>query len=112
MQKQYLPVRGRELSRFMGGSIGPRMEIFETSGLPIPSVPRLQQSYGYIKKKLRVWRAQKCTALVGAETVHTSAGPQITPFPGGQCRAENGNIRNFMPTNSHGTAFAPKQWVY
>ena len=73
-------MRGQKLPLFMGGSIGPRMEIFETSGLPIPTVLSLHQSNGYIKRKLRVWRAQKCIALVGPETVLTSAGPQIAPF--------------------------------
>ena len=76
----------------MGGSIGSRMEIYETSTLPIPMVPRLHQSNGYIKRKLRVWRVQKCIALVGADqncialvgedTVLTSAGPQTTPCNG------------------------------
>ena len=51
-------------------------------------------------------------ALVGAETVLTSAGPHTTPFYGGQYRAKNGNMRIFGPTNPHGTAFAPKQWLY
>ena len=88
------------------------MEICETLGLPIPMVQRLHQSIGYIKTKLRVWRVQKCNALVGAETVLTSAGPQTTPFHGGQYRAQNGNMRNFGPTNPHVIAFAPKQWLY
>ena len=96
----------------MGVSIGPRMEICETSGVPIPMVPCLHQSNGYIKRKLRVCRAQKCNALVGAEAVLTSAGPQSTPFYGGQYRAKNGNMRNFGPTNPHGTASAPKQSLY
>ena len=96
----------------MRGSIGPEMEICEIPGLPIPMVSRLHQSNGYIKRKLRVWRAQKCIAVVGAETVLTSAGPQNKTFHGGQYRAENGNIRNFGPTNPHGTAFEPKQWSY
>ena len=102
MQIPYLPVRGRKLHRFMGVSIGPGMEICETWGLPIPMVPRLQQSNGYIKSKLGEWRAQKCNAIVGADTVLTSAGPQTTPFHGGQHRAKNGNMRNFGPTNPHG----------
>ena len=80
--------------------------------LPILMVPHLHQSNGYIKRKLRVWRAQKCNALVGAETVLTSAGPQSTPLHGGQFRADNGNMRKFGPTNPHGTAFVPKQWLY
>ena len=98
MQKPYIPVRGRKLSGFMGGSKRPRLEIGETSGLPIPMVPRFHQSNGFLKKKVRVWRAQNCNALVGAETVLTCAAPQTTPFHGGQYRAENGNIRNFGPT--------------
>ena len=49
----YLPVRGHNLPRFMGDSIGPRMEICETSTLPSPMVPRLHQSNGYMKRKLR-----------------------------------------------------------
>ena len=112
MQKQYLPVRGRKLLHSIGGSIGPEMETCETSGLLIPMVPRMHQSNGYIKRRLRVWRAQKCIALVGAETVLTNTGPQSTLFHGGQYRAEKGNIQNFGPTNPHGTTLALKQWLY
>ena len=105
-------MRGRKVSRFMEGSKGPTMEICETSCLPIPMVPRLHKSKGYIKRKLRVWIAQKCIALVSAENVLTSAGLQSTSFHAGQYRADNGNIRNFVPTNPHGTAFAQKQWLH
>ena len=96
----------------MGGSKGPRMEICETSALQIPMVRRLHQSNGYIKRKLRAWRVQKCIALVGVDTVPTTVWKQSTPFHGGQYRALNGNMRNFGPTNPHGIAFAPKQWLY
>ena len=96
----------------MGGSIGTGMEICEISGLPIHMVPRLHQNNGYFKRKLWEWRAQKCIALVGAETVLTSAGPQSTPFHGGQYRNRNGNKRKFGPVNPHGAAIAPKQWLY
>ena len=88
------------------------MEICETSALPIPMVPRFHQSNGYIKRKLRAWRVQKCIAQVGEDTVHTTAGKQSTPFHGGLYRAKNGNMRNFGPINPHGTAFAPKQCLY
>ena len=98
-----------KIPRFMSGSIGSRMEICETSGIPIPMVPLLYHSKGYIKRKLRIWRAQKCIALVGEETVLTSARLQTTKFHGGQYRDRNGNMRNFGPTNPHGTAFASKQ---
>ena len=58
----------------MGVSIGPRMEICETSGLPIPMVLCFQ----------------KCNALVGEEIVLTSAEPQTTPFYGSQYSTKNG----------------------
>ena len=87
-QIPYLPLRGSKVPRFMGGSIGPRMEICETSALPIPMVPRLHQSNGYIKRKLRAWRVQKCIDLVGADTVLTTAWKQSTPFHWGY-RAQN-----------------------
>ena len=72
-----------EVPHFMGDSIGPGMEICGTSGQPIPMVPRLHQSNGYMKRKLRAWRVQKCITEVGSDTVLTSAGPQSTPFHGG-----------------------------
>ena len=110
MQIPYLPLRGRKLPRFMGG-IRPRMEICGNSGLHIPMIPRLHQSNGYIKRKLRAWRVQKCIALVGADTVLTTAWPQTTPFHGGN-KAQNGNMRKFGTTYPHDTALAPKQWLY
>ena len=78
----------------------------------IPMVPRLHQCNGYIKRKLRAWRVQKCIALVGADIALTSAGPQTTPCHGGQYRVHQANMRNFRPTNTHGTASAPMQWLY
>ena len=72
--------------------MGPRMEICEISGLPIPMVPRLLQSNGYIKRKLQVWTAHKCVVLVGAESVHTNAGPQTTTFFGWPYGGGNGNV--------------------
>ena len=75
-------------------------------------VPPLHQTNGYIKRKLGAWRAQKLTAIVGAETALTSAGSQTTPFHGGQHRTENGKMRQFGPTNPHGTAFTPQQCLH
>ena len=106
------PVRGRKLPRVMGGSTGSTKEICETSGLPIPMVPRLNQCKSYIKRKLRAWIVQKCIVLVGADVALTSAGPQTTPCQGGHYRVHQGNMRNFGPTNTHGTASAPMQWLY
>ena len=75
-----------KLPQFMWGSIGQRIEYCGNSGLPI-MVSRLYQSNVYIKRKLRVWRAQKCIALVGTKTVLTSAWPETTPFHAGQHRS-------------------------
>ena len=74
---------GSQSTPFHGGSIRTRMEICGTLGLPILMVPRLHQRNGYMKRKLRSWRVQKCITLVGADTILTSAGPQNTPFYGG-----------------------------
>ena len=86
------------------------MEICEPSGLLIPMVPRLHQSNGYIKRKLWVWRAQKSIALVGTETLLTSAGPQTTPFHGGQYRVRNGNMRNIGSTYRHVATFPQEEY--
>ena len=93
-----------------GGQFTVQRKICETSVLPNPMVPRLQQCNGYIKRKLPAWRLKKCIALVGADTVLPSAVPQTTPFHGGQYRVHGVNLRNFGPTKPHGTAFAPMQW--
>ena len=103
---------GPQTTPFHGGQYRAKNGNMRNSNLPIPLVPLLNPSNGYIKKKLRVWRAHKSNAVVGAETVLTSAGPQSTPLDGVQYRAENGNMRNFGITNSLGTTFAPKQWLY
>ena len=83
MQIPYLPLRGRKVPGFKWVSKGPRMEICGISGLSINIVPRWHQSNGNIKRKLRTWRVQTCITLVGADTVLSSARPQITPFQGG-----------------------------
>ena len=75
-------------------------------------VPRLHQCNGYIKRKLRAMRGQKCISLVGADIALTSAGPQTTPCHVGQYRVHQGNMIKFGPNNTHGTASAPMQWLY
>ena len=60
---------GLQTTPFHGGQYRARMERCESSDLLIPMVLHLYQSNAYIKMKLRVWRAQKCIALIGAETV-------------------------------------------
>ena len=75
-------------------------------------VPCLHQSNVYIKRKLQVWRVQKCISLVGEKTELTCAGRQTTPSHVSQYRSENGNLRKSVSTFRHGNMFAPKQCLY
>ena len=75
-------------------------------------VPCLHQSNVYIKRKLQVWRFQKCIPLLGAKTALTCAVRQTTPSHVSQYRAENGNLRTSGSTFRHGSVFAPKKHSY
>ena len=88
------------------------MEICGNPGLPFAMVPCLHQSKVYIKRKLRVWRLEKCNLLVGAKTSLTCARLRTTPSQVSQYGAENGNFRKSGSTISHGTVCAPKQCSY
>ena len=72
----------------------------------------LHQSNVYIKRKLGLWRAEKCIPLVGAESVPTCAGPQTTSSRVRWYRAENGNVGKSGPTFRYGAVFAPKHCLY
>ena len=72
----------------------------------------LHQSNVYIKRKLSLWRAQKCNPLVGAKSALTCAGPQTTPSHLRQYRSENEKFGKFGPSFRHGAVFAPKQCLY
>ena len=75
-------------------------------------VPCLNKSNASIKRKLGVWRDQKCIPLVGAITPLTCAGRQITPSRKRQHWAQKGKLRKLGRTYRHGTVFAPKQYLY
>ena len=60
----------------------------------------------------RVWRAQKCIALVGAENPLTRAGPKTSPLHGERYGIDNEKMQNFVHPNHHGTVFALKQWLH
>ena len=68
-----LTLRAVKVPRLEGGSIWPRTESCVNCDGPISMVPRLHQGNNYTKRKLRVWRDQKCSPLVGG----------ITPLNGG-----------------------------
>ena len=83
-----LTCTGRQKLRVEGGSIGPSTEsCINCDGL-ISMVPCLHQGNIYIKRKLRVWRDQKCIPLVGAIIPLTCACRQNAPSRGRQYRAQ------------------------
>ena len=112
MQLPHLPVRALKIPRLEGGSIGPRTESCVNWDGPISMVPCLHQGNIDTKRKLRVWRDQKCIPLVGAITPLTCAGPQNTPPRGRQYRAQNGKLRKLGRTDLHGTVFAPRKYSH
>ena len=89
VQIPHRPVRARKLPMFSTLGIGPPVENGGNSGEPIAMVPCLHQGNVYIKRKLRVWRAQKCNLLVGANTAPTSTGPQTSHVSYTPYRAAN-----------------------
>ena len=83
--------------------------ILVKSGVPFAMVQCLHQSNDYIKRKLGLWRAQRCIPIVGAISALTCAGPQTTPTHVRQYRAEYGILGNSGAAIRHGAVFAPKQ---
>ena len=94
------------IPRLEGGSTGPRTESFVNWDGPMAMVPCLDQGNIYTKRKLRVWRDQKCIPLVGAITPLNCAGRHNTPSRGRQYRAQNGKFGKLGRTYGHGTVFA------
>ena len=54
-------------------------KIFKILGLLFAMVPCLHQCKVYIRRKVQVWRAQKCNFLVSAKTELAVMGQQTTP---------------------------------
>ena len=75
-------------------------------------VPCFHQGNIYTKRKLRVWRDQKCIPLVGAITPLICEGRQNTPSRGRQYRAQNGKFGKLGRTYDHGTVFALWKYLY
>ena len=74
-----LPVRAVQIPRLEGGSIGPRTESCLNWDGSMVMVPSFHQGNVYTKRKLRVWRDQKCIPLVGAITPLYLCGPSKYP---------------------------------
>ena len=76
------------IPRLEGGSIRPRTESFVNWDGPMAMVPCLHKAKIHTKRKLRVWRDQKCIPLVGAITQLTCAGSQNTLSRGRHDRSQ------------------------
>ena len=100
-------MRAVKIPRLEGGSIGP-----STESWPISMVPCLHQGNIYMKRKLRVWRYQKCIPFLGAITPLNCAGRHNTPSRGRQYSAQNGKFGKLGRTYGHGTVFAPRKYLY
>ena len=68
-------------------------------------VPCLHQGNICTKRKLRVWRDQKCIPLVGAIIPLTCAGRQNSPSRWRRYRAQNGMLPKLGQTYRHCTVF-------
>ena len=75
-------------------------------------VPCLHQGNIYTKRKLRVWRDQKCIPLVGAITPLNCAGRYNTQSRVRQYRAQKGKFGKFGRTYGHGTVVAQTKYLY
>ena len=95
-----------------GGRTGPSTESCINCDGPISMVPCLHQGNIYIKRKLQVWRDQKCTPLVGSITPLNCEGRHNTLSRGRQYRAQNRKFGKFGRTYGHGTVFATRKHLY
>ena len=126
---QNTPSRGRQYR-------GPRTESWINWDGHMAMVPGLHQGNIYTKRKLRVWREQKCIPLVGALhqgniyskkkvrvwrdqkripfvcaiNTFTCAGRHNTPSRGRKYRAQKGKFGKLGRTYGDGTVFAPRKY--
>ena len=90
----------------------PRTESLVNWDGPMAMVPCFYQGNIYTKRKLRVWRVQKCIPLVGAITPLNCAGRHSNPSRGRQYRAQNGKFGKLGRIYGHGTLFPPRKYLY
>ena len=112
MEQPHLPARVIKIHRLEGGIIGARTKSWVNWDGPMAMVPCLHQGNIYTKRKLRVWRDQKCMPLVGAINTLTCAVRSNSPSRGRQYSAQNGKLGKLARTCDHGTVFAPRKYLY
>ena len=112
MQKPYLTVRAIIIPRLERGSIGRRTESFINLDGSMAMVSCIHQGIIYTKRKLQLWRDQKCIPLIGAITRLNCAGRHNTPSRERHYRTQNGKFGKLGRTYGHGTVFAPRKYLY
>ena len=83
---------GRHNTQSRGKQYRAQYGKFGNSDGPISMVPCVHQGNIYTKRKLKVWRDQKCIPLVGAKTPVTCAGRQNTLSRGRKDRSQYGKL--------------------
>ena len=107
-----LTCAGRHNTPSRGRQYRPRTESLVNWDGPMAMVPCLYQGNIYMKRKLRVWRDQKCIPLVCAITPLNCAGRHNNPSQGRQYRAQNGKFGKLGWTYGYGTVLAPRKYLY
>ena len=105
-------MRAVKIPRLEGGSLGHSTESSINCDGPISMVPGLNEGNIYIKRKLWVWREQKCILLVGSITPLNCEGRQNTPSRGRQYSAKNAKFGKLGRTYGYGTVFAPRKYLH
>ena len=105
-------MRAVKIPRLEGGSTESRTESWVNCDGPICMVPCLYQGNIYTKRKLRVWRYQKCNPLVGAITPLTCVGRQNTPSRRRQYTVQNGKLGKLERKYGDGTVFVLRKYLY
>ena len=105
-------MRSVKIPRVEGGSIGTRTESRVNWDGPMAMVPCLHRGNIYTKRKLRVWRDQKCITLVGSIAPLICAGRQSTPSRGRRYMDKSGKYGKLGRSYGHGTVFAPRKYLH
>ena len=112
MEQPHLPARAIKILRLEGGSIGLRKESWVNWDGLVTMVPCFHQGNIYTKRKLRVWRDQKCIPLVGGTTPFTCGAIKIPRLEGGSIGPTTESLGKLGWTYGHGTVFPPRKYLH
>ena len=96
----------------MGGGIGTRMEIFETSGLQIPMILRLRQKQWLYQKEATGMESSKMYCPSRCRNSTYQCGAANYPVSLGAVYGLEWKDAKFGGTYRHGTAFPQEECLY